>query len=64
MEDIFLREDSFSGEPWYNEFQMFLRIGVCCPAPEHIDAVMDALERMGYNTRKTQRGGVTFIVGA
>lgn len=28
-EDPFFRADNFKNEPWYDDFQMYLHIGVC-----------------------------------
>ena len=52
MEDIFFRKDNYKNEPWYNEFCIFLNIGVCKPEKqEYIKPMQDALEIMGYTTR-------------
>ena len=34
-EDPFFRADNFENQPWYDDFQMYLHIGVCQPKPEH-----------------------------
>ena len=49
-EDPFFRVDNFREEPWYDDFQIFLAIGVCKPAPEHVLAVRKALKIMGCPT--------------
>lgn len=58
-----MRADSFSSEPWYNEFRVFLNIGVCQPLPEHRQAVRTALDRMGYSTIERTMEGKVYIVG-
>ena len=49
-EDPFFRADNFRDEPWYDDFQTFLAIGVCKPAPEHLLVVRKALKIMGCPT--------------
>lgn len=56
-EDIFCRPDSFQNEPWYMDFEMYRRIGVCQPQPEHVLEVRKALKLMGYPTHVTEHGG-------
>ena len=34
-EDPFFRADNFENEPWYDDFQMYLHIGVCQPKLSH-----------------------------
>ena len=51
------RADNFQNEPWYNDFEMYLRIGVCQPQPEHILEVRKALKIMGYPTHVTEHDG-------
>ena len=64
MTDIFLRADSFKGEPWYDELCIFRSIGACKPNAEHLQAVMDALQKMGYeNLRTINRNGETYLAG-
>lgn len=64
MYDPFLRADSFSEEPWYNEFLIFTRIGVCTPQPEHMEAVKAALRQMGYpGFKEFTRNGQTYLAG-
>ena len=55
-EDIFFRPDNFQEEPWYDDFQMFLAVGVCHPL------VRKGLKVMGFDTHATIRGGKTYIV--
>lgn len=64
MIDIFLRYDNFKDEPWYNELRTFLNIGVCCPEPEHREAVKDALAALGYKTIEFTRNGRFYLSGA
>lgn len=61
-EDIFFRPDNFQEEPWYDDFQMFLAIGVCQPLEEHALHVRKGLKVMGFDTRATIRDGKTYIV--
>ena len=61
-EDIFFRSDNFREEPWYEEFQMFLAIGVCQPPEEYTLQVRKALKVMGYDTHTELRKGKTFIL--
>ena len=49
-EDPFFRADNFENQPWYDDFQMYLHIGVCQPKPEHALQVQKALKIMGYPT--------------
>lgn len=64
MSDIFFRADNFKEEPWYEEFQIFLRIGVCKPAPEHLENVKSALYQMGYETvTESLRNGEIYLSG-
>lgn len=63
MEDLFLRADGFAAEPWYNEFRIFLSIGICKPLPEHREAVKTALVQMGYSpTEKSHKDNI-YLVG-
>ena len=62
MEDIFLRADSFAKEPWYEEFQLYLRIGICKPLAEHKEAAIGALQQMGYQPVERQMYNATFLV--
>ena len=41
-EDPFFRADNFENQPWYDDFQMYLHIGVCQPKPEHTLQVQKA----------------------
>jgi len=61
-EDIFLRPDAFEGAPWYEDFMLFTRIGVCQPQPEHILEVRKALKMMGYVTHQIDHDGKAMIV--
>lgn len=69
MEDIFLRKEYFENNPWYDEFCVFLNIGVCKPEKEeYIEPMQDALSKMGYKTttkvlNPTLSPEVIFIVG-
>lgn len=54
MSDMFLRKENFSDKRWYNEFCIFLNIGVCKPEQEDIPEVQDALLQMGFKTRVTK----------
>ena len=61
-EDIFFRYDNFRDEPWYEDFQMYLAIGVCVPKEEHALQVRKALKIMGYDTHTSQRDGQTYVL--
>ena len=61
-EDIFFRYDNFRDEPWYEDFQMYLAIGVCVPQEEHALQVRKALKVMGYATHTSQRNGQTYVL--
>lgn len=60
-EDIFFRSDNFQEEPWCDEFQMYLAIGVCQPPEEYALQVRKALKVMGFLTHTKIREGKTFI---
>lgn len=61
-EDIFFRPDNFQEEPWYEEFQMFLAIGVCQPQEEYTLQVRKALKVMGFLTHTDVREGKIYIL--
>lgn len=61
-EDPFFREDNFQEEPWYGEFLIYTRIGVCQPAPEHVQQVQKALKIMGFSTHAVERGGKMYVL--
>ena len=61
-EDIFFRPDNFRDEPWYEEFQIFLAIGVCQPPEEHALQIRKALKVMGFLTHTASREGKTYIL--
>lgn len=61
-EDIFFRPDNFQEEPWYDQFQLFLAIGVCQPSKEHTWQVRKALKVMGFDTHTEIRKGKTYIL--
>ena len=61
-EDIFFRPDNFQNEPWYEDFQMYLSIGVCVPPEKYALQVRKALKVMGYATHTTVRDGATYVV--
>lgn len=63
MYDPFFRADNFRNEPWYEEFQIFLRIGVCTPCPEHLEAVKGALKTMGFTTVERNKNGIVYLCG-
>ena len=60
--DIFFRPDNFRDEPWYDDFQMYMAIGVCQPQEEHALLVRKALKIMGYSTHTTIRDNKTYVV--
>lgn len=61
-EDIFFRPDNFQDEPWYGEFQMFMRLGVCQPPEEYAMQIRKALKVMGFTTHTVRRDGKTYIL--
>ncbi len=61
-EDIFFRADNFRDEPWYDEFQIYMVIGICEPPEEYALQVRKALKVMGYDTHTTVLNGKTYIV--
>lgn len=61
-EDPFFRADNFREEAWYGAFLLFTRIGVCQPAPEHVEKVQKALKIMGYSTHAAQRDGKVYVM--
>ena len=61
-QDIFFRADNFQGEPWYDQFQIFLAIGVCQVPQEQALPVRKALKVMGYSTHAAIREGKTYIL--
>lgn len=61
-EDPFFRGDNFCDEAWYGSFLLFTRIGVCRPAPEHVEEVQKALKIMGYSTHAAQRDGKIYVM--
>jgi len=64
VEDIFLRKEFFEDEPWYNEFCIFLSIGVCtAEKPEYVEAIQDAISQMGFATKVFEKNGETYISG-
>ena len=60
-EDPFFRADNFENEPWYDDFQMYLHIGVCQPKPEHTLQVQKALKIMGYPTHTAKHDGKLYL---
>ena len=60
-EDPFFRADNFKNEPWYDDFQMYLHIGVCQPKPEHALQVQKALKVMGYPTHTAEHDGKLYL---
>ena len=64
MYDPFFRADNFQNEPWYNDFRIFMNIGVCKPAQEHLESVKAALLQMGYtNVVEKTHAGEIYLVG-
>lgn len=61
-QDIFFRADNFQEEPWYDQFRIFLAIGVCHVPKEQILLVRKALKVMGYSTHTAIREGKTYIL--
>lgn len=64
MEDIFLRKEYFEDKSWYNQFCLFLNIGVCKVKKEEVEEVMDVLEQMGYSGLRTiEKEDCLYITG-
>ena len=61
-EDFLVRKEVFADEPWYNDFIMYLSIGVCQPKEENITDVRKALKLFGHETSIRQNNGMTFVV--
>lgn len=61
-EDIFFRPDNFQEEPWYDDFQMYMTIGVCQPPEEYALQVRKALKVMGLATHTAVRNGKTYVL--
>lgn len=61
-EDIFFCEDNFQAEEWYGDIQLYTRIGVCQPKPEHMEMVQKALKILGFCTRVTNRKGKDYLI--
>jgi len=65
--DPFLRKDIYRAEEWYNEFQIFCSIGVCCIPDFQVFEVRDALARFGFDTYTTKHENTppdhSYIIG-
>ena len=61
-EDYLIRKEVFSNEPWYDEFILYLSIGVCQPKEEHITDVRKVLKLFGHETSIRQSNGMEFVV--
>ena len=61
-EDILARKEVFVNEPWYNDFILYLSIGVCQPKEEHITSVRKALKIFGHETQTKEVKDNLFIV--
>ncbi len=64
--DPFLRKDSFSDKPWYEEFSTFFAIGVCRAEDKDVKEMRETLARFLYATRTipyTDKPGALLIVG-
>lgn len=55
--DIFIRKENFESENWYNEFCIFLNIGICKVLYEEVDDIKNALNQMGYKNLSTKKEG-------
>lgn len=64
-EDPFLRKEAFEEFSWYDEFLIFLAIGVCRVPQEDVEDVRKALVGMGYQTHTKVRPGVqgVYVIG-
>ena len=60
--DIFFRPDNFCNEPWYDDFQMYMSIGVCQPPKEHALQIRKALKIMGLSTHTESRDGKIYVL--
>ena len=61
-EDFLVRKEVFANEPWYDDFIMYLSIGVCQPKQENITDVRKALKLFGHETSIRQNNGMEFVV--
>ncbi len=61
-EDIFFRTDNFRDEEWYEDIQLYTRIGMCQPKPKHMETVQKALKILGFCTHVANRNGKDYLV--
>ncbi len=61
-EDIFLRQDVFKSEPWYDDFVLYCTIGVCKPLAEHTLPLRKALKMVGFQTKVMEHEGMLYVV--
>ena len=61
-EDIFFRADNFQDEPWYDDFQLYMVLGVCQTSEENALQIRKALKIMGFSTHTTSRNGKIYIL--
>lgn len=61
-EDMFFRTDNFENEEWYQDIQLYTRIGMCQPKPEHMETVQKALKILGFYTHVAKRDGRNYLL--
>ena len=61
-EDFLVRKEVFADESWYNDFILYLSIGVCQPKEENITDVRKALKIFGHETSIRQSNGIAFVI--
>lgn len=63
-EDILLKKENFEDKSWYNQFRIFLAIGVCEVTKDNLDEIKDALNQMGYDKLETiEKDNVMYLAG-
>lgn len=61
-EDIFFRASNFQDEPWYDDFQQYMALGICQPPEKYALQIRKALKIMGLPTHTANRSGKTYIL--
>ncbi len=62
QEEVFFRADNSQNEPWYEEFRIYRKLGVCQPWPEPGLEVQKALNVRDYPTHPAERNGKTYLL--
>lgn len=60
--DIFFHADNFRDEPWYGEFLLFTKIGICEAPKEYIMPLRKALKIAGYTTHAVEKDQKIYIL--